>query len=80
MPYLQAFILQGRAELLGQRGDGVKPGKPLRIKSVKKLASPIFGLPMLLCNAAKLLIIKAKKAVLKQFRHDQWQTTSNFTL
>lgn len=56
---LQAFLPQRRTKLPGQGGYGIERAEPLRVESVKKLARPIFGLTMFLCNLAKLLIIKA---------------------
>jgi hypothetical protein len=57
--YIEALFQQRGAKLLGQRRDRVKCREPLGVKGVKKLARPKFGLPIFLCNTAKLLIIKA---------------------
>ena len=59
MAYLQPFLAQGGAKLPGQGGNGIKFRQPLRVEGFKELAGPVFGLPIFLCNAAKLLKIKA---------------------
>src|SRR5262249_39277872 len=56
---LDPLAPESRPELLRQSRDGVQSRQPLRVNRLKELAGTVLGLPIFLCNLAKLLEIKA---------------------